>query len=116
MRTHVAIENIEEMRQNQGIDDVELRMEVRDLKAGDLVRITLLGSASAETLTVRITSIVGPAFRGRLVRRPTSAGFFDVTTTTLLSFTANHIHSVPKSNPRHQANPEKWRSNEEAEV
>ena len=116
MRTHVAIENIEEMRQNQGIDDVELRMEVRDLKACDFVRITLLGSASAETLTGRITSIVGPAFRGRLVRRPTSAGFFDVTTTTRLSFTADHIHSVPKSIPRHQPNPKKWRSNEEAEV
>ena len=116
MRTHVAIENIEEMRQSEGIDDVALRTEVRDLKAGDFVRITLLGSASAETLTVRITSIVGPAFRGRLVRRPTGTGLFDVTTMTPLSFTANHIHSVPKSIPRHQANPKKWRSNEEAEV
>src|SRR5437764_1036180 len=42
MRHRVKIEDIEEMRQRQGIDDAELREAIRGLEVGDLVRLTLL--------------------------------------------------------------------------
>ena len=42
MRNPVEIENIEEMRRREGIDDVELRSEIRDLQVGDSVRLTLM--------------------------------------------------------------------------
>ena len=42
MRNPVQIENIEEMRRREGIDDVELRSEIRDLQVGDSVRLTLM--------------------------------------------------------------------------
>src|SRR5690349_15927073 len=38
----VEIQDIEQMRQQEGIDDVELRGEVRQLRAGDYVRLTFL--------------------------------------------------------------------------
>src|SRR5438132_434493 len=73
----VAIENIEDMRCREGIDDVELREEIRRLHIGDFVRLTLLTgtttSAGAPVL-VRITRIRGHAFRGKLANRPASTG------------------------------------------
>src|SRR5438477_584590 len=53
------IENIEELRRREGIDDVELREEVRGLGVGDVVMLTFLtgtNSFAGETLPVRITS------------------------------------------------------------
>ena len=64
MRARVEIENIEEMRCRQGIDDVELREAIRGLRVGDVVRLTFLagaGSSAGETLSVRVTSIRGNA-------------------------------------------------------
>src|SRR4051794_12299675 len=75
VRNPVEIENIEEMRRREGIEDVELREEIRGLRVGDIVKLTFLtGSHSFETLLVRITSIRGAAFRGKLANGPTSAG------------------------------------------
>ena len=45
MRNLVPIENIEEMRLREGIDDTELRKEIRRLKVGDFVRLTMLTRA-----------------------------------------------------------------------
>ena len=70
MRPAVAIEEIEQMRRQQGIEDAELRREIRGLRVGDRVKLTFLPgatSAAGETLLVRITSINGRAFRGKLV-------------------------------------------------
>src|SRR5947209_20416805 len=72
-----VIENIEAMRRQEGIDDVQLREEVRGLKVGDLVKLTLLTdakSSTSETLAVRITSVRGRIFHGELAGKPTSAG------------------------------------------
>ena len=56
MASLVEIENIEEMRRKEGIDDVELRMEIRQLKVGDHVRLTISsGSKFHGTVLVRIT-------------------------------------------------------------
>jgi len=99
MRSHVEIENIEELRRQEGIDDVELRKEVRDLRAGDFVKLTLLTSATAgggETLSVRITSIRGSAFRGKLATKPTSPAFAQLQAGSPITFTPAHIHSIAK--------------------
>jgi hypothetical protein len=103
MRNTVAIEDIEEMRRREGIDDVELREGIRGLRVGDSVRLTLLTGAPAagETLLVRITRIRGRAFRGRLVARPASARLAPLQAGSLLDFTATHIHSLPRG-PRAQ--------------
>src|SRR5438445_738788 len=67
----VEIEDIEQRRLRAGIDDVELRSEVRGLHVGDVVKLTFLaGTTSFETLAVRITSISGLAFRGKLTDSP----------------------------------------------
>ena len=69
MREPVVIEDIEEMRRREGIDDVELRQAIRGLRAGDCVRLTALTGDRVpvgKPLLVRITSIRGTAFRGRI--------------------------------------------------
>jgi hypothetical protein len=105
MRDSVAIENIEAMRRLEGIDDVELREEIRGLEIGDRVNLTLVagGKASAgETLLVRITSIRGPAFRGKLATRPASAGLAKLRVGSPVVFTTAHIHSLPRGRPAHE--------------
>jgi hypothetical protein len=91
----IPLENIEELRREQGIDDVDLRMEIRSLKAGDFVKLTfLIGSAAFETLLVRITSIRGSAFRGKLAKRPSSSGLAKLHAGDPIVFTTAHIHSL----------------------
>ena len=97
MPNTVEIENIEELRRQEGIDDVELRIEIRSLHAGDFVKLTfLIGTTSFETLLVRITSIRGSAFRGKLVKRPTSRGLSKLDAGAPIVFTTAHIHSLLK--------------------
>ncbi len=97
MRNLVEIENIEEMRRQEGIDDVELRDEIRRLAVGDFVKVTFLaGTKACETLLVRITSIRGPAFRGKLVHGPTSTGLSQLRAGSPIAFTTAHIHSLSK--------------------
>jgi hypothetical protein len=97
MRKPVTIENIEDMRRKQGIDDVELREAVRRLQVGDSVRLTLLTGAESptgETLWVRIRRICGGAFQGELAQKPTSAGLSKLRTGARVDFSSVHIHSV----------------------
>jgi hypothetical protein len=99
MDNSVEIENIEDIRRREGIDDVELRKEIRGLRIGDFVKLTLLTatkSLAGETLLVRITSIKGFAFRGKLADRPTCAGLSGLRVGAPVAFTAAHIHSIPK--------------------
>jgi len=100
MGNPVEIEDIEEMRRLQGIDDVKLREEIRGLRVGDMVRLTFLtGTGSFETLLVRITSLRGRAFRGKLAGKPASAGLKKLRAASVLAFTAAHIHSLAKESP-----------------
>src|SRR5688572_24516363 len=102
MHDKVEIENIEELRRRQGIDDVELRLGIRELQAGDVVKLTLLiGATSSETVSVRITSIHGAAFRGKLVKRPASPALAKIRLEAPLAFTTDHIHSVIKAQTAH---------------
>jgi len=94
----VEIENIEDMRLREGIDDIELREEIRRLRTGDWVNLTLLSGpkSAGENAIVRITSIRGNTYRGKLVKRLTSMGLSNVRVGTLVVFTAAHIHSLAK--------------------
>jgi len=97
MRSVIEIENIEGLRQEAGIDDVELREGIRRLGAGDVVRLTFLASGKlsrGETLLVRITSIRGLLFRGKLVSRPASAALADLRAGTVIVFSGANIHSL----------------------
>ncbi len=105
MRAPVEIENIEELRRREGIDDLELREAIRGLAVGDFVKLTLLtGSKSSpgETLLVRITHIRGPEFGGKLAGTPASAGLSRLRAGSAVAFTAAHIHSLPKGLSRHE--------------
>ena len=101
MRKPVEIENIEAMRCSEGIDNVELREEIRGLAVGDIVRLTFLNGPppKEETLLVRITDIQGLAFQGKLTRRPKQAGLSVLRAGADVAFTAAHIHSLPKGGP-----------------
>ena len=96
----IEIENIEQIRLQEGIDDIDLRKEIRQLRVGDLVKLTLLtGATSFETLMVRITSVQGSAFRGQLTKKPASSGLADLSVGSPLDFSTAHIHSIAKRQP-----------------
>jgi len=99
MGKRVQIENIEERRREVGIDDVVLRKEIRELAIGDIDKLTLLtdkASYAGETVQVRITRIRGPAFRGKLVCKPTSTSLSRLEVGSPVAFTAAHIHSLAR--------------------
>jgi hypothetical protein len=103
MRNPVKIENIEELRRRQGIDDDELRKEIRGLAIGDVVKLTHLTGAeelTGETLLVRITSIRGSKFRGKLASQPVAAGPSELVVGSPVAFTTAHIHSLAKGQSR----------------
>ena len=104
MNKAVEIEDIEEMRRQVGIEDVELRAAIRGLHTGGLVRLTLVTAAAPaarETVRVRITGARGPEFLGRLTDSPTSPGLAALRAGTRVTFRAAHIHSVAKGRPTH---------------
>ena len=104
MRKPVEIENIEDMRCQAGINDVELRQDIRRLEIGDLVLLTLLkgaGSRAGEAWMVRITAIRGNAFRGKLTR-PIAPGPSRHRAGARVSFGNVHIHSLPKERPSNE--------------
>jgi hypothetical protein len=103
MQKRVQIENIEDLRRRQGIEDVELDEGIRQLKPGGFVRITLVTErGSAETLWVRVTSIKGAMLRGKLASRPASAGLCRLHHGASIAFRTAHIHSIPKGRPPHE--------------
>lgn len=97
MSTAVKIEDIEELRQGEGIDDAELRHEVARLSVGDVVLLTFLGSAdppARETLPARITRVRGAALRGKLLRRPACVTLSALGAGSVVTFTRAQVHSI----------------------
>jgi hypothetical protein len=105
MRPPLEIENIGAMRRREGIEDVELGEAIGTLQVGDFVRLTFLTGLkpfAGETLPVRITSIRGNAFRGKLASRPAFNGLSKLRVGSAVPFTRDHIHSIPKERPNHE--------------
>src|SRR5262249_12815937 len=99
MRITMEIENIEAMRRLQGIDDAELHQEIRALQKGDCVKLTLLPlnkASSGDLLGIKIIRIEGNSFRGRLAKKPALAELRKLRIGSLISFSADHIHSIAK--------------------
>jgi hypothetical protein len=103
MRHALEIENIEALRQRAGINDMELREQIRHLRVGDAVRLTLLNGGDAPspgaTIVVRITSIKGAAFRGKVASGSELPPLPELRAGLPLAFTPDHIHSIPRSQP-----------------
>lgn len=98
MQFPIEIENIEELRLREGIDDVELRIAIRGLAIGDFVKITFLtGPKSFETLFVQITRIRGCAFRGKLAKTPVSVALSNLRAGSSVAFSSAQIHSIRRS-------------------
>ncbi len=47
MRNPLHIENIEEMRRQQGIEDIELHEDIDQLRPGDFVKVTLVNGPTS---------------------------------------------------------------------
>jgi hypothetical protein len=104
MLNSFEIENVDVVRPRRGQDDVKFREELRGLRVGDLVKLTLLSateSFTGETLLVRITRMQGSIFAGRLASQPTSPCLAGVRLGSILTFTTAHIQSIP---PRRAGN------------
>lgn len=98
MKPIIRIENIDEMRRDQAIDDAELQAQIKALLPGNLVRLTFLPAAEfdhGEMLLVRITSIRDRTYRGKIAQEPSSR-LVDLRQGRLVRFASAHIHSVVK--------------------
>ena len=95
----MEIEDIQHLRWKQGIEDLELGAEISSLQVGDSVKLTFRTdkeSFAGETLLVRITSIRGSAFRGKLAAKPAFIGLSKLRVGSVVRFSAAHIHSIAK--------------------
>jgi len=90
------IENIEDRRNQVGIDDVELREAIGRLAIGDVVLLTLItGPKTRESVFVEIDSIRRGAFRGKLAAGLNPTALMKRIPSEI-AFTTAHIHSIPK--------------------
>jgi hypothetical protein len=106
MRYPVAIEDIENLRLREGIEDVELRVAIRGLRVGDFVKLTFQSGTTpcvSETLPVRVITIRGSKYRGKLVTGPKSTALSRLRPRSIVTFAAAHIHSMAlESAARHR--------------
>jgi hypothetical protein len=95
MRISIQIENIDELRRCNGIDDIELHEDIRRLRVGDHVFLTFLSGINLRTtVPVRITRIRAGRFRGRLASPIARPELLGLRPNALVSFTAGQIHSI----------------------
>jgi hypothetical protein len=103
MSNRIRIEDIEGMRKEAGIDDVDLRNAIGRLKPGDHVHLTFrAGTSSPETLLVRVTTVNSTAFEGELAQAPVASSLQTLHVGSPMSFAATHIHSVATGPPRNR--------------
>lgn len=105
MRKLIEIEDIQEMRRREGIEDTELQEAIDGLRVGDHVQLTLKTAAQAfhgETVLVRVTRIRGGSFLGKLAQSPASAALARLRAGTRVAFSAAHVYSVPKGLPAYE--------------
>jgi len=103
VQSSIEIENISEMRRREGIYDAALREEIQTLQAGECVRLTFLTgltSSAGEMRLVRITSIKGDLFRGKLFKSTTLDCPSKLQPGSLITFSKDHIHSIARQRPK----------------
>jgi hypothetical protein len=101
MRVSIQIENIDELRRCNGIDDIELHGKIDRLQVGDHVLLTFLsGSNLRATLPVCITRIRAGRFRGRLAARPARPELLGLRANAMVAFSAGQIHSITRPQPK----------------
>ena len=101
MRVAIQIENIDELRRCNGIDDIALHEQIDRLRVGDHVLLTFLsGTNLRTTLPVRITRIRAGRFRGRLAARPAQSKLLGLRANTMVAFTTGQIHSIIRPQPK----------------
>lgn len=101
MSNRICIEDIETMRREAGIDDVDLRNAVRRIQPGDFVNLTFrAGIGSPETLVVRVTTVNSAKYEGELAQAPTVNSLLSMRIGSPMSFAATHIHSMAVGPPR----------------
>lgn len=100
MLVAIDIENIDELRRREGIDDVELHEDIGRLRVGDRVLLTFLsGTSLRATLPVRITRIRAGQYRGRLIGTIGRPELLGLRPNILVTFTAAQIHSIARPEP-----------------
>lgn len=100
MRQTLQIENIDQLRLRQGIDDVELREKIGQLQVGDCVNLTFLKGAqqgASKTVPVQIVRIVKEKFEGKLLKSLGSLGPTDLKVGSMISFRRYHVHSITRA-------------------
>jgi hypothetical protein len=103
VQNSIKIENISEMRRSEGIYDADLYAEIQTLQAGECVRLTFLtgvANSSGEIRLVRITSIKGDVFRGKLFNSSALDGPCKLPPGSLITFSKDHIHSIARERPK----------------
>ena len=104
MSNRIRIEDIEGLRREAGIDDVDLRKAIGRLRPGDFVHLTFrAGTCSPETLLVRVTTINSANYEGELAQSPLTASLQTLHIGSAMSFAATHIHSMAVGPPKHAA-------------
>jgi hypothetical protein len=101
----IEFENIRQMRRREGIHDADLQQAIRELRVGDCVQITIKTAAEAfhgETVLVRITQIRAADYLGKLAQAPVSSALAHLRLGRRVTFTAAHIHSLPRGGPGHE--------------
>jgi len=97
MRVSIEIENIDELRRCNGIEDIELHEEIERLRVGDHVLLTFLSETNLRaTLPVRITRICAKQFRGRIAAPIARPELLGLRANALVAFTAGQIHSIAR--------------------
>ena len=95
----MQLQDIEKMRQQEGIEDPELCAQIARLKRGAFVNLTILAGPAeewGETVRVRITSIRGDSFRGKLASRPRACTSAGLEIGAPINFRRGHIHSLSR--------------------
>jgi hypothetical protein len=102
MRVAIEIENIDELRRCNGIDDIELHEAIDRLRVGDHVLLTFLSGGNLRTtVPVRITRIRAGRFRGRLAAPIAQPELLGLRANALVAFTAGQIHSIARPQPEY---------------
>jgi hypothetical protein len=96
----ILIENIDEARKREGIDDIVLHKEIVRLKAGSHVRLSVSSDGKQfEMVNVRITSVKGNALRGKVLEKPRSRSLGSLVAGSAMTFAAGQVHSIVDGKP-----------------